>query len=241
MEWWRDMFTSAAWQAVQLAWETDADDADDDVHHVWHALALSPGARVLDVPCGTGRIAARLAERGCRPFGIDAVEAFARVAADRGVPVVVGDMRTAVTRPRSVDAAVSWWGSFGYFDEEGDRAQAAAAAEALVPGGRYLIDVPVADTVLPAFEPEASWEVGGVAVHEARAYDEDTRRIDTTWTFTREGARESRTTSVRLYTVVELMELLSDVGFSTFQALDGDLLPFQAGAERLRLVAATPD
>jgi len=95
--------------------------------------------------------------------------------------------------------------------------------------------------VLPAFEPESSWEVGGVSVREARAYDEDTRRIETTWTFTRDGERESRTTSVRLYTVVELMELLSDVGFTTFQALDSDLQPFQAGAERLRLVAATPD
>jgi SAM-dependent methyltransferase len=241
MEWWRDMFTSPAWQAVQLAWETDADDADEDVHHVWHAVGLSPGARVLDVPCGTGRIAARLAERGCRPVGIDAVEAFARVAADRGLPVVVADMRTSLVRPSTFEAAVCWWGSFGYFDDDGDRAQASAAAQALVPGGRYLIDVPVADTVLAAFEPETSWQVGGVSVHEARSYDEHTRRIESTWTFTRDGDRASRTTSVRLYTVVELMELLSDVGFATFQALDGDLRPFQAGAERLRLVATTPD
>jgi SAM-dependent methyltransferase len=241
MEWWRDMFTAPSWQAVQLAWETDADDADDDVHHVWHALELSPGARVLDVPCGTGRIAGRLRERGCRPVGIDAVGAFASAAADRGVLVIQGDMRTTLVRPWTFDAAVCWWGSFGYFDDDGDHAQAAAAADALVPGGRYLIDVPVADTVLPAFEPEGAWQVGGVSVHEARVYDEDTRRIETTWTFVRGGDRESRTTSVRLYTVVELMELLSDVGFSTFQALDGDLQPFRAGAERLRLVAATPD
>jgi hypothetical protein len=65
--------------------------------------------------------------------------------------------------------------------------------------------------------------------------------VETTWTFTRDGERDTRRTSVRLYTVVELMELLSDVGFSTFQALDGDLQPFQAGAERLRLVATMPD
>jgi SAM-dependent methyltransferase len=240
MEWWREMFTSLAWQAVQLSWE-DADDADEDLHHVWHALGLSPGARVLDVPCGTGRIAARLAERGCSVVGIDATEAFLRVARDAGVPVVRGDMRTHLVRPATFDAALCWWGSFGYFDDAGDRAQAAAAAAALTPGGRYLVDVPVADTVLTAFEPQGEWEVGGVHVHEARVYDEATRRIETTWTFRREGREERQVTSMRLYTVVELMELLSDVGFVTFQALDGDLRPFQAGAPRLRLVARMPD
>ena len=240
MEWWRDMFTAPSWQAVQLAWE-QADDADDDAYQVWHALALSPGARVLDVPCGTGRIATRLRERGCVVVGVDATDVFLRVAHDGGVPVIRGDMRTQVVRQSSFDAVLCWWGSFGYFDEEGDRAQATAAAAALVPGGRFLIDVPVADTILPGFEPESSWDVAGIDVRESRSYDEASRRIETVWTFTRDGAEESRTTSLRIYTVVELMELLSDVGFVSFQALDEDLRPFQAGADRLRLVATTPD
>jgi SAM-dependent methyltransferase len=240
MEWWREMFSLPAWQAVQLAWE-DADDTDEDVHHVWHALALSPGARVLDVPCGTGRIGARLRERGCAAVGIDATEAFLLVARAAGVPVARGDMRSQLVRSSGFDAVLCWWGSFGYFDDDGDRAQAAAAAAALIPGGRYLVDVPVADSVLTAFEPEAAWEVGGVQVHELRVYDEGTRRIETTWTFTHDGEEERQTTSMRLYTLVELMELLSDAGFVTFQALDDDLQPFQAGAPRLRLVATMPD
>jgi len=240
MEWWREMFTLPAWQAVQLAWE-DADDADDDALQVWHALELSPAARVLDVPCGTGRIATRLRERGCVVVGVDATRAFLEVARDAGVPVLCGDMRTRLVRQSSFDAALCWWGSFGYFDEEGDRAQAFAASAALAQGGRFLLDLPVADSVLLSFEPEETWEVGGVRVREARVYDEPTRRIETTWTFTQGDDEARQTTSMRLYTLVELMELLSDAGFVTFQALDGDLQPFQAGAPRLRLVATKPD
>ena len=36
---------------------------------------LPPGARVLDVPCGTGRIAVPLAERGFTVAGLDISEA----------------------------------------------------------------------------------------------------------------------------------------------------------------------
>jgi SAM-dependent methyltransferase len=240
MEWWREMFTSPSWQAVQSAWE-DADDVDEDVHHVWHALALSPGAGVLDVPCGTGRIATRLRERGCKVVGIDATDAFIRMAHEAGVPVVLGDMRTQLVRPNSFDAVLCWWGSFGYFDEEGNRAQAEAAAAALVAGGRLLIDTVAADSVLVDFQPEADWKIGDVHVHESRTYDEEGRRIVDVWTFTRDGAVETRTTSVRAYTVVELMELLSDVGFTSLQVLDEDLRPFQPTADRLRLVATMPD
>ena len=58
------MFETPAWQAIQLAWE-EADDADDVAAKVERALALVRGDRVLDVPCGTGRVAKRL--RGPRP------------------------------------------------------------------------------------------------------------------------------------------------------------------------------
>jgi SAM-dependent methyltransferase len=240
MEWWRDMFTLPSWQAVQFAWDR-ADDVDEDVHHVWHALGLSPGARVLDVPCGTGRIATHLRARGCTVIGIDVTDAFVRAARAAGVPAIRGDMRTQLVRSASFDAVLCWWGSFGYFDEDGNLAQAEAAAAALVPGGRVLIDTVVADSVLTEFTPEVDWEVGDVHVHESRTYDEAERRIVDTWTFTRNGVEETQTTSVRAYTVVELMELLSDVGFVSFQTLDEDLRPFQPAADRLRLVATMPD
>jgi SAM-dependent methyltransferase len=239
MEWWRDMFETPAWQSIQLAWE-EAADANDVAARVDRALDLAPGARVLDVPCGTGRIAKRLADRGLTVVGIDAIETFLGVARAAGVPVIRGDMRTHVVRPGGFGAAICLWGSFGYFDDAGNLAQAAAVAGALAPGGRFLIDTIVADSVLPQFQPTASWTVGGVVVDEVRVYHEDTRRIETTWTFARRDERVVRTTFVRLYSVAELTDLLATVGFASFQALDDDLEPFAPGADRLWLLATTP-
>ena len=239
MEWWREMFETPAWQSIQLAWEA-ADDANDVAARVDRALDLTPGARVLDVPCGTGRIATRLAGRGLAVVGIDAIETFAGVARGAGVPVIRGDMRTTVVRPGVFDAAICLWGSFGYFDDAGNLAQASAAAQALAPGGRFLIDTIVADSVLERFQSTASWRVGGVRVDEVRVYDEDTRRIETTWTFVRGDEQVVRTTLVRLYSVAELTDLLSTAGFASFQALDDDLEAFAPGADRLWLLASTP-
>jgi SAM-dependent methyltransferase len=239
MDWWREMFASEAWQTVQLAWE-EADDADETAARVARAVDLAPGSRVLDVPCGTGRIGKRLAAAGYPVTGIDAFVPVLAEARAAGIPVIRADMRTQVVRPFTFDAVLCLWGSFGYFDDEGDRDQAAGAAAALVRGGRFLIDIPVADTLLEVFEPESEWSVGGVDVHEARVYREDTGRIETTWTFTHGNEHDVRTTSVRLYAVVELMELLSDAGFAAFLALNDELDPFRPGEDRLWLVAAVP-
>src|SRR6187200_1776741 len=94
---------------------------------IWGTLGLREGDEILDVPCGHGRIANRLAERGARVTGLDADTFFldhARAdAAARGVEVdyLHGDMRELPWTER-FDAAVNWFTSFGYFDDAGNRA-----------------------------------------------------------------------------------------------------------------------
>ena len=66
---------------------------------IWRLLELEPGMEVLDLACGHGRIANRLAQRGCRVTGLDATPVFLRRARTEaealGVAVdyVQGDMR----------------------------------------------------------------------------------------------------------------------------------------------------
>jgi len=230
------MFALPRWQRVQLSWE-EADDADTDAEQVVRALDLTASARVLDVPCGTGRIAKRLRVLGHDVVGVDIEDRFVAVARDAGVPVIRADMRTAVVRPSSFDAAFCLWGSFGYFDEEGNRRQTEALVDALVAGGRLLIDTLVADTLLPGFVPDAEWSVGDVGVREHRRYDADTKRVETTWTFTSEGTSATQATSVRIYAMEELTDLLASCGCTSFQAYDGELAPFGDTSDRLWLVA----
>jgi SAM-dependent methyltransferase len=230
------MFALPMWQRVQLSWE-EADDADADADQVVRALALTAPSRVLDVPCGTGRIAKRLRTLGHDVVGIDASERFLALADDAGVRVIRADMRTSVVRDGSFDAALCLWGSFGYFDEEQNREQARALVNALVPGGRVLVDTLVADTLLPAFAASAAWSVGDVDITEAREYDPRGKRIETTWTFARGDERVTQVTSVRLYALDELTDLFAACGCTTFQAFDGDLAPFGRSSDRLWLVA----
>jgi SAM-dependent methyltransferase len=252
--WWEELFGSEAWQEVQLGWSS-VEDTLDQAHRVIEALDLQPGMRVLDVPCGDGRIALELGAFGCEVVGVDMVprfvEAGREAAATRGIEHVrldVGDVREPPGSERGTfDAVICVWGSFGYFDDAGNLAQARAAADALRTGGRYLIDTVSAETLAATYRPRDWFRVADtVVLLEARPLL-DEGRIETEWAFLHAGLRpglhagglpvESHTTSVRVYAVHELIEVLREAGFATFEPLDDELAGFEMGAERLWMVA----
>lgn len=73
-----------------------------------HRLALAAipdGARVLDIGCATGYLAAELVRRGCTVVGVEADPIAARQADRVCEKVVVGDLEAASTRA-AVEAAV---------------------------------------------------------------------------------------------------------------------------------------
>ncbi len=78
--------------------------SDADVELIMRLLEPPAGTELLDVPCGHGRIANRLAARGLRMTGLDLTPGFLELARERaaaaGVEVeyVEGDMRAAAVR-----------------------------------------------------------------------------------------------------------------------------------------------
>ncbi|PZG19912.1 class I SAM-dependent methyltransferase [Nonomuraea aridisoli] len=66
------------------------------------AAALPAGGRVADLGCGPGRDAAWFREQGLSPVGVDRSAAMAALAADRGVPVALGDLRRPPLAPGSL-------------------------------------------------------------------------------------------------------------------------------------------
>src|SRR5256884_9066066 len=88
----------------------------------WRLAELRPGMHVLDLACGHGELANRLAARGCQVTGLDSSAVFldrARAdAAAAGVSVeyVAGDMRHLPWTNR-YDRVVNWSTAFGYFDD----------------------------------------------------------------------------------------------------------------------------
>jgi SAM-dependent methyltransferase len=241
-EWWEELFSSAGWQSVQLGW-TSVEDGVEQADRIERALMIEPASSVLDVPCGTGRIAIELASRGYHVTGVDFVDRFLddgrRTAVERGIDVelVHGDARDLpVEGP--FDAALCFWGSFGYFDDAGNLAQARTVARALRSGGRFLLDVPTVESVAARFRPRNWFVVEETTVVMETTFAVGTSRAETEWTFLREGEpREVRRSSTRLYTVHELTDLLREAGFVAFEARDDALGEFTLGSDRLWLVA----
>ena len=71
--------------------------------------AVPDGARVLDVGCSTGYLAAELTARGCRVVGVEADPEAAAQARERCELVIVGDVEDPAVLaelPREMDAVL---------------------------------------------------------------------------------------------------------------------------------------
>ncbi len=221
------------------------------------AVGIEPGMRVLDVPCGHGRIANRLALRGAEVVGVDAnplfLERARQDAAARGVDVdfVPGDMRELPWLERSdatpdgdgrFDAVVNWFTSFGYFDEDTDRNILRGFRLALRSGGRLVMDLLNRDLLLlthgqgrppPTFLVERGDDLMIDRVYlDAAATRSHTERI-----LVRDGRVRRTRFTLRLFTFSELRDWLLDAGFDEVEAYAADGTPFTWRADRLVVVA----
>lgn len=224
-EWWENFF-DGEWATIQPEVWT-AEQTSQAVDTIERILKLGDPSTVLDVPCGEGRISIELARRGYEVVGVDlsakmlelAIESSS--ANDLRVEWHERDMRDLPWDQR-FDAAVCWWGSFGYFDDEGNGAFLESVAAALRPGGALLIDSPGLETLLPHWRPRYWSRAGDSIFLEESEYDARTGRVEGTWTIIRGGRESVMRSSVRLYTLRELDALCRRAGFGECVAIDAD-------------------
>ena len=219
-------------------------DASETLEHariVRRLLGLRPGQHVLDVPCGTGRIAIQLAAMGIQVTGVDLSAAYlerARSDAKRaGVSVrfLNGDMR-AIECDRELDAAFNWFGSFGYFSERENLAFARRVQRALRPGARFLVEALNKPWLLRQHRPEWRETHGGVQIVSRWSFDARTSRMRDRWTLSKGARVEEHRISVRLFSGPELRRLLLAAGFAEV-ALYGYPPVGKLGARSRRLIA----
>ena len=232
-EWWSTCF-AGNWLDVQRNMRAGRTSAEVDF--LDRALNLEPGCRVLDVPCGNGRLAIPLAERGYNVTGVDITTVLLQEAqsasqeANLGLELVETDMRD-LSWTETFDAAFCFWGSFGYFDDDGNRRFLEAVHRALKTDSRFALDIAnVAETILPRLQRRRWSKVGETVVLEDTNYRHTESRIDTEWTLIANGISETKTSSMRVYGFRELTCLLSEVGFEvcdTFSSLDCE--PYKLG------------
>ena len=194
---------------------------DEQTEFIVRALELPAGARVLDLCCGWGRHAVRLAQRAYWVTGLDLSAYHLRLAkaaarkADVEVEWLRADMRDIPKEAGRFDAAINIFTSFGYFEDEADDQRVLdGVARALRPGGRFFVDTINRDGLMSRFEPRA-WQQrpDGSFTLEHRRFDVHTGRSEADWYFLGpKGERRHQFHSVRLYTLQELAAMLGRAG-----------------------------
>lgn len=237
-EWFETFFDDVANRVWREAMPPEATAAD--VAMLERALVLDRAKRVLDVPCGEGRHALALAERGHEVVGVDISEpAIQRLRqSSGGVDARVGDMRS-LPDLGPFDGAYCLGNSFGYFDGAGQRAFLTGVRRSLVPGGRFVLEAfMTAESLFPHLEGESTVEAGGVVMHDRNQYDPMTGRLDTVVTFSWGSETSSRSMSTWVLRAGEVVDLVVAAGFDVIGTASGpEGEPFTIGSPRFVVTA----
>jgi SAM-dependent methyltransferase len=233
MNWYETAFRK---QYLDLYYHRDEEAARGEAAFAKRALGLRDGSRVLDVACGAGRHGRALTALHMHVVGIDLSRDL--LAEAEGVLRVRADMRALPFRG-SFDAATSFFTSFGYFDDAGNRAAIASIAGAVRPGGVFLMDFLNAIAVETQLVPESEEKRNGRTFRIRRRIEEG--RVIKDVVIEEEGLTLNYSESVRLYHHHDLVHLLTGAGLvpvAAYGAFDGR--DFTTDAPRCILVARRP-
>jgi SAM-dependent methyltransferase len=196
-------------------------------------LDLPPGSRVLDLPCGWGRLHPHLRARGLEVVGGDLSRLnLQRHAAEQPAPLARLDFRALPFRDGSADGVFCAYTSWGYFatDVENLR-QLTEFARVLRPGGALLLDLAGREFLRNAVAGvEGEWLAFPEEGYEERAtWSRDGRRIRTERRCQGVDFRHD----IWIPTDAEVRSCLARAGFTSIAARGGlDGRPWESGAER---------
>jgi SAM-dependent methyltransferase len=227
-EWWRGFFDDAylkLWGASKMAAGTA-----EQVEGLWQVLGLVPGARLLDAPCGYGRLAAPLAGRGAVVLGVDqSADLIAEAERGRGglgedrLRYLRADLRQPLAET-GFDAAINIFTSLGYGTEEDDVAILTTLRSAVRPGGRVFVDTMHRDAAVAGLvmgSSLASRLPDGTLMIEQPVWDPVTGRIDTCWYWAGPSGSGAKPASLRCYSITELVRLIERAGLRFVSAHKG--------------------
>jgi SAM-dependent methyltransferase len=239
---WYEKFFEGSFADVQRNFFSE-EDTGAEAELIIRALKLKPGDKVLDAPCGPGRLTMALAEYGCRMTGIDITEPFLddcrRLAAQRNLEVSLEkcDMRQ-ISYKEEFDAAICMGGSFGYFDDNDNLNYLKCVAGALKPNGQLMMMVHLAESLFPKYRKQDFIKLGEIVVLDERSYNLEASRIESRWTIIRKDSTTVEHSSMRIYTFRQLCRMFRCVGFGTYEAygsVEGE--KFEFGSPRAYMVA----
>ena len=195
---------------------------EKEVEYLINVLDLEKSMKILDLACGHGRHANRLAELGYRVTGVDITPGFLDIAKkdahERGVTVTYlqQDMRD-INFTEEFDIVLLLYTAFGYFNDEENFKVLQNIAKALKPEGMLCFDAPNRDNILKRMHPFHVDEKGDDLMIERYTFDSLTGKSYNRRIVIRNGIRKDKFIALRLYNPSELKSLLRSAGFEIHQ------------------------
>jgi len=238
-----------SWHEQDRFWETFApvifsnkviSAAPQEVEQLLNLLNLEQNARICDLCCGIGRHSLDLARRGFQVTSVDRTERYLQEAKKKAdaegldIQFIREDMRK-FRQPNTFDAVINLYTSFGYFDDQTDNKTVLENIyKSLKSNGKLLMEL-MGKEVLARIFQERDWrEENGVILLEERKVGKNWDFIESHWIIFKDGKKYEHKFYPKLYSAVELCEMLKSSGFQqveTYGGLDGS--PYDQKAKRL--------
>lgn len=202
--------------------------AIQEVEFLVTVLKLSAGAKILDVPCGTGRHSHLLADKGFNVTGVDINPDCLAIANKENIPgfkAYLGNMQD-LSSYKNFDCTLNLFTSFGYFatDEENENVLK-EMVRTLKPGGKLVMNLINRLWLMSIYQPAFWVRRNDVLLINASKFDPKTNYNETYITAKDEATGEATVSyhRSRLYAPSEIVELMKRAGLKDIKVY-GDYL-----------------
>lgn len=218
--------------------------AAQDVTNIISLLHIQKDDRILDLCSGPGRHSLELSRRGYAVTAVDRTSKYLAELREKAnkenltLEIIQEDMRNYLN-PASFNVVLNLFTSFGYFETEEENINVLENIHtSLKEKGQLIIEL-MGKEVLARIFRERDWhEKDGVIYLEERKLSNNWSWITNRWIKIEGNRRREYTVTHRLYSGIELVNILKSIGFSDIK-LHGSLsgIPYDNNAERLVAVA----
>ncbi len=217
--WYEDFFKGInceLWEkAVSPEW------TNEEAAFLQSELKMNAGQRLLDIPCGNGRLSIAMAKRGYHVTGIDISDTFInglknKIKSEKlSINVIHEDILMAHLE-KGYSGAICMGNSFGYFSFDKIKLFVEKVSACLETGSRFIINSGmIAESILPNFSKSESFTVENIKMDITNTYCADGSYMISDILYTKEDRKEEHSFKHYVFTLGEVKRLLHSYGLET--------------------------
>ncbi len=228
----------------------------EGLKRIFEGYGIDPGARILDIACGIGRISINLAKLGYNVVGVDISPLYlehaenwaAKEDLEEKVRFYKMDAKEAARQlrkkePERFDATVNLGTAMGYYGEEDDHQTFSSLREITRPRSLLVVETVNRDYLVKNFQSLSVSRMGGIELHDSRELNLETSFMENSWKFYKKQRGSLKLlsdipVSHRVYSLHELKSLLESAGWKYLKSHGklSELTPFSVDSFHMTVV-----